>query len=181
LAYRQNSNVIPTTTWLMMELCRDPSLFRAVREEVETAFTTDEATGKRVLDAQKVAALPLLRSAYTETLRLRMNFNVIRNVRESFIMGGYTIKGGSLLQVPTLVAHYDEETWGAESHPASEFWAERHVKYTEEPDGDGGVRRKRVFAMAGRTGSYFPYGASTLTFLISPFLCSPTVSVDNDM
>ncbi|KAL2024719.1 hypothetical protein VTK56DRAFT_6920 [Thermocarpiscus australiensis] len=162
LAWAQNSNVIPTTTWLMMEIARDPSLFRALREEVETAHTTDPATGRRGLDAQKVAALPLLASAYTETLRLRMNFNVIRNVRQSFTMDGYTIKGGSLLQVPTLVAHYDEDVWGADSHPASEFRAERHVKYAEEPDEQGRARRKRVFAMAGRTGSYFPYGGGNL-------------------
>ncbi|KAL2173171.1 cytochrome P450 [Thermothelomyces heterothallicus CBS 202.75] len=162
LAWAQNSNVIPTTAWLVMEVARDPELLRALREEVEMAFATDGATGRRTLDPQKVAALPLLASAYTETLRLRMNFNVVRNVRQSFTMAGYTIRGGSLLQVPTLVAHYDEDVWGAESHPASEFWAGRHIKYTDEPDAEGRVTRKRVFAMAGRTGSYFPYGGGNL-------------------
>ena len=147
-----------------MHVAKDPTLVQALREEVETAYITDPETGLRTLNIQKVAALPLLTSAYTETLRLSMSFNVVRNVEKSFTMDGYTIQKGALVQVPTLVAHYDEDVWGAEEHPASEFWAERHIKYTEEKDEFGNVCRKRVFAMTGRSSSYFPYGMSLALF-----------------
>lgn len=164
-------------TWLIMEIAKDPSLFHALREEVNTAYVTDSETGTSTLDIQKVTGLPLLTSAYTEALRLKMSFNVVRNVRESFNLDGYTIQKGALVQVPTLVAHYDEDVWGVENHPASEFWAERHVKYTEEKDDSGNVSRKRVFAMAGRSGSYyFPYGMSSdLPSFFVTRLTNPTI------
>ena len=75
-------------------------------------------------------------------------------------MDGYTIRKGAMLQAPTTVAHYDEAVWGMEDHPASEFWAERHIKSIEEKDDSGNLSHKRVFAMAGRSGLYFPYGMS---------------------
>jgi cytochrome P450 len=142
-----------------MQIARDSALLLALREEVNTAYVTDPATGARALSIQQVSNLPLLTSAYTEALRLSMSFNVVRDVRETFTLDGYTIEKGALVQVPTLAAHYDEKIWGAEEHPASEFWAERHIKYVDEKDECGNVTQKRVFAMAGKTGShYFPYG-----------------------
>ena len=154
----ENSNVIPMTIWMIIEISRDPLLFQAVRKEVNTAFVINTETGIRTLDIQRLIALPLLTSVYTEILRLHMNFNVTRNVNESFSMDGYTIQEGAMIQAPTSVAHYDEAVWGVENHPASEFWAERHMKDIEEEDDSGNISRKRVFAMGGRSGSYFPYG-----------------------
>ena len=142
----------------MFEVAKDPSLLQALREEVNTAYATDPRTGSRTLNLQKFAALPLLTSVYSETLRLSMSFNVVRNVSQTFTLDGYEIPKGALAQAPTLVAHYDEDVWGMEAHPASEFWAERHIKYTEEKDDSGNISRKRVFDMGGRSGSYFPYG-----------------------
>lgn len=143
---------------MMFEVAKDLSLLQALREEVNTAYVTDPKTGSRTLNLQKFAALPLLTSVYSETLRLSMSFNVVRNVSQTFTLDGYEIPKGALAQAPTLVAHYDEDVWGMEAHPASEFWAERHIKYTEEKDGSGNISRKRVFDMGGRSGSYFPYG-----------------------
>ena len=144
--------------WMIVELAKDPALLEAVREEVATTYVTDLETGKRTFDIQKLAILPLLQSIFTETLRLRMNFNIIRQVNEPFAVDGYTLKKGAMLQAPMQVAHYDEAVWGNEGHPASEFWAERHIKYVDETDGSGNVGRKRTFAMAGRPSSYFPFG-----------------------
>ena len=141
-----------------MEVFRDPSLFQALREEVATASVTEHSTGSGKLDINKVVSLPLLTSVYTEALRLHMNFNITRNVREPLVMDGYKVEKGITLQAPITVAHYDESVWGAEGHPASEFWAERNIKYVDEKDGAGNVSKKRQFAMTGRTGSYFPYG-----------------------
>lgn len=146
---------------MMFEVAKDPSLLQALRKELDTAYVTDPITGSRTLNLQKFAALPLLTSVYTETLPLSMSFNVVRNVSQTFTLDGYNIPKGALAQAPTLVAHYDENVWGFEGHPASEFWAERHIKYTEEKVGSGNISRKRVFDMGGRSGSYFPYNIFT--------------------
>ena len=151
--------------WMIVELAKDSALLEAVREEVATTYVIDLETGKRTFDIQKLAILPLLQSVFTETLRLRMNFNIIRQVNEPFAVDGYTLKKGAMLQAPMMVAHYDEAVWGNAGHPASEFWAERHIKYVDETDGSGNVSRKRTFAMAGRPSSYFPFG----TFAIPTF------------
>lgn len=155
--------------WMILELAKDPTLLKAVREEVATTSVTDPETGERTFDTQKLATLPLLQSVFTETLRLRMNFNIIRQVKEPFTVDGYTLKKGAMLQAPMMVAHYDEAVWGTAGHAASEFWSERHIKYVEETDSSGNVSRKRTFAMAGRPSSYFPFG----TLLTSPRLPFP--------
>ncbi|KAH8820156.1 putative cytochrome P450 [Xylogone sp. PMI_703] len=158
LLFAQNSNSIPTTIWMIIEVVKDPSLFQAIREEVSTAYTTDASTNVRTLDFQKLTTLPLLQSVYTEVLRLHVSFNIMRNTKELVTMDGFTFKTGSTLQAPMAIAHYDETVWGVAGYPASVFWAERHIKYTEEKDDNGGVHRKRVFAMAGRPSSFFPFG-----------------------
>ena len=155
--------------WMIIELAKDPALLEAVREEVATTYVTDPETGKRTFDIQKLATLPLLQSVFTETLRLRMNFNIIRQVNEPFAVDGYTLKKGAMLQAPMMVAHYDEAVWGHARHPASEFWAERHIKYVDETDGFGNVVRKRTFAMAGRPSSYFPFGTLQTQKPLTPF------------
>ncbi|KAJ5113446.1 hypothetical protein N7456_001980, partial [Penicillium angulare] len=158
LLFAQNSNTIPTTMWMILEIAKDPALLSAVREEVATTLTTDAETGSRTFDIPKLAVLPLLQSVFTETLRLRMNFNIIRQVKEPFSVDGYTLKKGAMLQAPMMVAHYDESVWGTDEHPASAFWAERHIKYVQEVDNYGNITNKRTFAMAGRPSSYFPFG-----------------------
>ncbi|KAK8134462.1 cytochrome P450 [Apiospora sp. TS-2023a] len=142
---------VPTTMWMLMEIIKDPSLLQAVREEVATAMTTDPETGKPVFDHQKLVALPLLQSIWTETLRLRINFNIVRDVKQPVVLDNVntTVEKGALLQVPMMVAHYDESIWGAADHPASEFWAERHIRYVEG---------ERKYVMAGHPAAYFPFG-----------------------
>jgi cytochrome P450 len=144
--------------WMVLELARDPALLKAVQEEVATTETTDPNTKERTFDIQKLATLPLLQAVFTETLRLRMNFNIIRQVKEPFDVDGYTLKKGAMLQAPMMVAHYDEAVWASEGHPASEFWAERHIKYVDETNDSGSIMKKRIFAIAGRPSSYFPFG-----------------------
>lgn len=142
-----------------MEIIKDPTLLEAVREELKSVVSKDPRTGQlRLIDSQKLVALPLLQSIWTETLRLRINFNIVRDVKEPVTLGGMTIPKDSLLQVPMMVAHYDEATWGAAEHPASVFWAERHIRYTEKVDEQGQTLRERKYAMAGQPSSHFPFG-----------------------
>ena len=146
--------------WMIVEIIKDESLIQAIREEVARTITICPDTGERSFDIQKLVTLPLLQSVFTETLRLRMNFNIIRHAKEPVTMDGFTLSKGAMLQAPMMAAHYDPAVWSTTGHPASEFWAERHVKYTEEKDQDGNVTHKRTFATAGRPSSYFPFGTS---------------------
>jgi len=158
---RMNANTIPVCAWAIMEFARDPALHRAVRDEATTAYTTNES-GRRVLDAQKLLALPLLQSVYTEAMRLHVSINVTREVVAPLEVEGYTLAPGSILQAPTEISHYQESVWGVEGHPAAEFWAERHVRYADEPGEDGKPRRVARFEMAGRPTDFFPFGASRI-------------------
>lgn len=143
---------------MITEILKDVSLLEAVREEIITTYITDPETNIRTFDIEKLVKLPLLQSVFTEILRLHMNFNVIRHVKEPLEMDGFTLGKGSMLQAPMMVAHYDEAVWGSAGHPASEFWPERHLKIAEEEDDSGKVTQKRKFIMAGRPSSYFPFG-----------------------
>lgn len=135
---------------MLLEIIKDRSLLQAVRDEVSTVTSTDLWTGKASIDSQKLVMLPLLQSIYAETLRLRINFNIMRDVKQPITLDGYAIPPGSLLQAPMQVAHYDEAIWGAAGHPASDFWAERYIKTVNGS--------RRVYSMAGSPASYFPFG-----------------------
>jgi cytochrome P450 len=141
-----------------MELNKDAALLKAVREEIAGAFLTDSITGARTLDVQKVVVLPLLQSLFTEVLRLRVSMVIMRVVEQPISIGGVDIAKGSLIHAYSRLAHTDEDTWGTPEHAADQFWAERHIKYVEERDQTGQLRRRREFAMAASPAYFFPFG-----------------------
>ena len=141
-----------------MELARDPALLKQVREEVMTTIHVDPATGQRTLNSQKLVTIPLLQSIYIEAMRLHVSMNITREIVEPIELDNHILEKGSLLQAPSEIAHYDERTWGVAGHPASEFWAARHIAYTDTPDGNGGVTRVSQLNMAGRSNDFIPYG-----------------------
>lgn len=159
-ASRSNANTTPVVGWCLMEIIKDPSLFRAVRAEVAKAIVTDPSTNKRTIDVQILIASPLLQSIYVESMRLHVSMNITREVMQPIQVGNHELEKGSLIQAPTEVSHFDEGIWGAEGHPASEFWAERHVKYVEKVGEDGKTERVPQFSMAGRANDWYPYGMS---------------------
>ena len=142
--------------WAMMELIADPELYRAVREECLAASSVDLVTGERTFDPQSLLAMPLLQSVYIETLRLHISINVTREVTQPIKLDGHLLTPGSLIQAPSQIGQYNEAVWGTSGHPASQFWAGRHLKH------DGG---KAEFTMAGRTSSFFPFGTYLLLVL----------------
>ncbi|OLN85834.1 Cholesterol 7-alpha-monooxygenase 4 [Colletotrichum chlorophyti] len=153
-----NSNSLPQAAWAIMEVAKDPYLFGAVREELQDALSIDPGTGEPTFDMTKLVTLPLLQSIYTETLRMHVSINITRQVLEPMELDGYLLSKGSLVQAPTQIGHLDESVWAVDGHSASEFWAERHVKYVESKDDVGNVQRNREFSMAGRPSHFFPYG-----------------------
>ncbi|KAK3318886.1 cytochrome P450 [Apodospora peruviana] len=164
-----NANSIPIATWMVMELIKDPATFQSVREEVETALINDpdDPSGKsRIIDTQKMLALPVLQFIYTEALRLHMSTNITREVTSPTVIESHTLEKGAVLQAPLEIVHYDEEIWGADGHPASEFWAERHIKYVDEESADdktGSPKKAKQFSIAGRTHEPVPYGGGVST------------------
>jgi|SRR3569833_449166 len=159
-ARRLNGNSIPTATWALFELVQDPGLWKAVQEEASQAFETDPATGRHKLNVQVMLSLPLLTSVYTEALRLHVAMNISREVVQETTIAGYKLSKHSLVQASTRIAHYDEKSWGADGHPASEFWPARNLKYADDTtaDGQSKSKAKAEFVMKGRPSEFFPYG-----------------------
>lgn len=158
--------------WMLIELAQDKELQQAIREELSTARI--EKGTNEVFDIHKLATLPLLQSVFTEVLRLHMDFNLIRHVQEDGISMDLTLRSprgdtkqssrvaiprDSMLQAPMSTAHYEEAAWGVPGHPASEFWAGRHIKYVDCDSADeSNTKKKRVYALSARPSSFFPFG-----------------------
>ncbi|KAI0885808.1 putative cytochrome P450 [Annulohypoxylon maeteangense] len=155
--YGVHANAIPVCTWVMLELLKDPILYRAVKSEVEQARSANQTDGI-YLDQEKVTSLPLLQSVFTEVMRLHVGVLITRTSTEPVTIAGYTLPKGSVVLAPTEVAHLDESVWGKPDHPASEFWGYRHVKEVETMNEMGHVTKALEFSIAGKSGSFFPYG-----------------------
>lgn len=155
---RSNANTVPVATWCVMEAVKDQALLKAVRDEVMTAYETDPVSGQKTINAQALLSLPLLQSIYTEALRLHVSINITREVVGPISLGGVNLERGAIIQAPTEISHLGEEVWGAEGHPAKEFWAERHIKYEEVVDENGKAKTVRQFSVAGRSNDLYPYG-----------------------
>ncbi|KAK8066879.1 hypothetical protein PG997_013626 [Apiospora hydei] len=152
-----NSNTVAVCTWVMMELAKDPILLQEVREEVSRAvITTGPDSGQ--LNCQQLLALPLLQSVFTECLRLHIRVLITRTSTEPVTVSGYHLPKGSYFQAPTQAAHLDETAWGRPGHPASGFWARRHLKEVTVKDDTGSPVKKTEFYLSGAPGEFFPYG-----------------------
>lgn len=182
--------------WMLIELAQDQDLQQTIRREASTALTEDLITGEWMFDRQKLVKLPTLQSVFAETLRLHMHFNLIRHVHQDGVVldlarhqfpsrSGISrndpitriaLPRNTMIQAPMMTAHLDESVWGLPGHPASEFWADRHIKYIDsDPESVGNQTKKRVFSMAGRPSSFFPFG-KIVAFLICflPVVFHPT-------
>ncbi|KAG9235358.1 cytochrome P450 [Amylocarpus encephaloides] len=150
-----NGNAIPVGCWILIESIRTPGLLEALREEIMTAVSIDEDNKESlILDIATLLSLPLLSSVYTETLRLRISTTPTRQLRNDLLVGGYVLKAGNHVMVPSWLAH-TESQWSTPEHPASEFWAERFLGKT---DADGNVGEPPKSTQAG---TFFPFGGGT--------------------
>ncbi|KAK9778549.1 putative Cytochrome P450 [Seiridium cardinale] len=157
LLFGLHANTIPICTWMTMEVIKDLDLYRAIKEEISRAKITDGPLAGS-LEPHKLASLPLLQSVYTESLRLHVSILVTRTSTQPVTISGYNIPKGSVFQAPTEVGYLDEAVWSTPDHPASEFWAYRHVKEVERTDDMGNVAKGLEFSIGTRSGSYFPFG-----------------------
>lgn len=146
------------TFWTLTEIVKDQELFKAVREEVLQSYETDHETGELKINAQKLISGPLIQSIHVEIMRMHVSFNVTCDVLQDIEMDGYTVEKGAMLQASSQIAHFEESVWATEEHPASEFFATRHIKYVDHEDEFGNKTKKAQFSMKGRPSSFFPYG-----------------------
>ncbi|GKT46130.1 cholesterol 7-alpha-monooxygenase [Colletotrichum spaethianum] len=157
--FRINANTIPVTAWALMEALQDPKLFEEVREEALQTVIKDPATGERSFDTAKLLSMPLMQSIYVECMRLHVSIAITREVVEPTKLQGYRLEKGSMIQALTNLMHLDEQIWSQEGHPASEFWAERHIQQVAKVDEATGVRTtERQFVMGAKPSEFFPYG-----------------------
>ena len=146
------------TSWIIIEILQREDLFKRIKEEIATITDMEKLRHRRVaseadlgpaIDIAKVKKLPLLNSVYQECLRLRSSVFVVRKLRNSIELDGYTLKEGNLILAPSYLAHNDANVWSSPAHPPEEFWPERFMKTASNTH--GGIS----------AGRFFPYGGGT--------------------
>lgn len=93
------------------EIHRDPKLLASVRDEVD-ACARECGNGRIQFDIEQLLRLPVLQAVYTETLRLRMHFYIIRMPDKTEMnIRGCVIPRQKVIVTLTTVAHMDAEAW----------------------------------------------------------------------
>lgn len=161
----QNSNSVPAAAWSLMGAltCPDPALLPNLRREAKAAVTGGQ---QPFFDLQKLLNSPWLQAVYTETLRLRVVFSIVRDAERDTEIDGFAIPRGAIVQAPIPLAHRHSAAWGdAEGrHPPDEFWPGRHLSPKTGPkSGEDDKGGDMEFAVGGGSGSqtsgyWFPYG-----------------------
>lgn len=96
---------------MLFHLAKDPSLFRAVRDEAAQAITVDPTTGAQSINVAKLVALPLIQSAYLEALRVYVSVTITRETVNPIILQGHKVPRGAFVQEMTAISHLEEEVW----------------------------------------------------------------------
>jgi len=134
-----------------MNLLQRPNIFEKIKKEVSQVANVDKDSNKLRLDVPALLVLPWLLAAYTETLRLRVHFNVTREITQDIEIDGHILKAGHIVMAPTYIAHTMDPSWTTEKYPVKEFYPERFLIFDEK-----GSTPK--FSVGGAGGKMFPYG-----------------------
>lgn len=78
------------TMWMMLDVIQDSELLRSIREEVSTAHITNSKTGSQALSLDKITDHPLLQYVFAESLRIRINFSLMRSAKEAVTLDSFT-------------------------------------------------------------------------------------------
>jgi cytochrome P450 len=113
-------NTVPFVFWALLHLHAHPFLLEQIRDEVDACTRTSGAT--RTIDmASLKEKCPLLLSAYQEVLRHRAMGASVREVMEDTQLGGFLLKKGAMLQMPSRVIHAEESLWGPTEYNPHRF------------------------------------------------------------
>ncbi len=184
LIFATNTNAIPSLTWFIYEICRDPALLSRVQKEIEACRNTSPASNQPSLDINRLCSQPLLQSIYAETLRLRVALMVTRTPeQEEFKVGEWTFPPGRVIVLSSRSGAMNPNVWNAgtpeDPHPLDAFWADRFLIYPNDPM-SGPLRKDPMniknhrlsrltseeklaetgpsFSMEGVAGGWIPYG-----------------------
>lgn len=166
--------------WSILEVFNDKELLCRVRSELSKVrfqgIINDEET-------EKLLAIPLLQSIYSELLRLRVEVQTMFcSDKEDIFVNDWRIPKGSLIVVPAGKAHMDNHFWNTRSgqYPLEQFWADRLLAYSGDPQsdprkhthpnhkstdsGEDNISRgKSRFVTSGLADSFMPYGIGERT------------------
>ena len=183
--YRTNTNAIPSLTWFIFEICRDPDLLARVEKEIGACRISSTETHEASLDINKLCSQPLLQSIYAETLRLRVALFVTRTPEhEDFNLGEWKLPAKTAIALSSRTAAMNPSIWNAGTFenpkPLHTFWADRFLIYPNDPS-SGPLRKdladekilprhgrsttvetlsetESTFSMDGVAGGWIPYG-----------------------
>ncbi|KAI1210070.1 cytochrome P450 [Annulohypoxylon truncatum] len=158
-------NSITAASWAIFEIFRDPELLASIRAEVG-ACTVTSADGRIRFNVDQLLRLPILQAVYAETLRLRMDFYLIRMPdKVDMNIQDWVIPRRKVIVTPTTVAHMDTKTWSTglnNEHPVDQFWIGRFLKYPPESEHNVNtlprVPASPTFSTKEFEGSWIPYG-----------------------
>lgn len=125
-----------------------PDLLQDLRQEIGavTKQTTVNGTAVRSLDITSLKeGCPLLLSTFREVLRYRSMGTSVREVMKDTELGGYILKKGAILQMPSRVVHQDASIWGAD---VAEF-RPRFIKGEKHQTLDGKAPKNVCFRGSG--------------------------------
>ncbi|KAI3327513.1 cytochrome P450 [Ustulina deusta] len=144
-----NGNTAPIIFWLMFEVLKHQDLRDRMIAEVNTCLSED-----RTINVWNLANSPLLQSAYSEVLRLRVSILVSRMVEFADInCDGYIIPRNEIILMHTDALHYNEEAWTQAGRPSKtpldRFDEDRFLVDTENG---------REYSLDGLAGIWIPFG-----------------------
>ena len=176
VCHSTNSNTIPATFWMLVEVVRDPDLLSRVRSELSTCVSESSQAECLAFDIAKLCDQPLIQSIYAEVLRLYTAVMIVRSAEHADVtIGQWNFPKHSLISISSQVAHMDEQVWSTghgSLHPLNEFWAERFLVYPYDPSSGPSIKKsqdvpfhaikKEVeeprFSLSGVASSWIPYG-----------------------
>ncbi|KAK8093351.1 hypothetical protein PG997_000036 [Apiospora hydei] len=163
LIWASISNVVPSTTTLAIQIFSDSSLLSSLRGSV-SHLSPD-------LRPKELETIPLLLSAYAETMRFGVHIHVPRNApHHNLQIQGVTIPRDKLIFVNTYLAHNDQVVWDTQSgrKPLNQFCADRFLVDPSDPS-SGPTKKKPAatsenaegepqYSLEGLEGAWIPFG-----------------------
>ncbi|KPM38845.1 hypothetical protein AK830_g7698 [Neonectria ditissima] len=153
LLWAVNANAIPAAMWMLLGILLDDNIKDRVTAEMQPAFYEKSLS----FDIDRLCAGPLLNSIYCETLRIRVAAPVGRaSLIPDLQFGKWRLTKGVGMLSTSWVGGHDQDFWntghimpdGSAEHPVDSFWAERFLRYKDEP-ATGPIRNSGSGSTAG--------------------------------
>ena len=138
------SNATPTTGWLLLHILSPTrqDLKRRILDELETARRQDGS-----IDVVALTKLPLLNSAFHETLRLYVDLLVVRQADTDVALDEHYVRKGEMVMAPTWMTHRNPDFF----QRPEEFDPERFLQQDSQTG-------ELTYNVTGLNGRYFPFG-----------------------